>query len=166
MMKATVENHREIILEQEGLSWKLDGRLQSLDINELRPGSYHLLAQGKSYRLEVLAADPSSKKYSFRINGKRADVVLRDRFDDLLKEMGMDAAAVPRSGDLKAPMPGLVVEVPVKEGQEVAKGDTLVILEAMKMENALKAPAQGVVRKIAVKKGQAVEKNEILIHIG
>ena len=137
-----------------------------MDINEFRPGSYHLLVEGVSYRLEVLSSDTDSKKYTFRINGKKTDVVLRDRFDDLLKEMGMDAAASPRAGDLKAPMPGLVVDVPVQEGQQVEKGDTLVILEAMKMENALKAPAPGVVRKIAVKKGQAVEKNETLIHIG
>jgi biotin carboxyl carrier protein len=69
-------------------------------------------------------------------------------------------------GDLKAPMPGLVVDIPVKEGDTVSKGDTLVILEAMKMENALKAVADATVKKIAVTKGQAVDKNTLLIQLG
>jgi biotin carboxyl carrier protein len=91
---------------------------------------------------------------------------MRDRFDDLLKELGMDAAASLKVGDLKAPMPGLVVDIPVKEGDTVSKGDTLVILEAMKMENALKAVADATVKKIAVTKGQAVDKNTLLIQLG
>ena len=75
----------------------------------------------------------------------------------------MDALHAKKAADLKAPMPGLVVEVSVSEGQEIKKGDKLVVLEAMKMENILKSPADGVVKKVNVKKGNTVEKNEVLI---
>jgi biotin carboxyl carrier protein len=77
----------------------------------------------------------------------------------------MDAGSAQKVGDLKAPMPGLVVDIPVKEGDVVKKGDTLVILEAMKMENALKAVGDAVVKKINVKKGQAVDKNTLLVQM-
>ncbi|MNF13023.1 Glutaconyl-CoA decarboxylase subunit gamma [compost metagenome] len=65
--------------------------------------------------------------------------------------------------EIKAPMPGLVLNVIVESGQEVNKGDNLLILEAMKMENIIKSPSSGIVKKILVTKGDKVEKNEILI---
>jgi biotin carboxyl carrier protein len=60
-------------------------------------------------------------------------------------------------------MPGLVLDVRVKEGDEVKKGDPLLVLEAMKMENILKSPAHAKIKKINVNKGQAVEKNQVLV---
>jgi biotin carboxyl carrier protein len=100
-----------------------------------------------------------------RINGKDFDVQLRDRYDDLLHELGLDTITAAKISDLKAPMPGLVVDILVQENSVVKKGDTLVILEAMKMENSLKATADTIVKKVLVKKGQAVEKNEVLVQL-
>ncbi|MNR65826.1 2-oxoglutarate carboxylase large subunit [compost metagenome] len=65
--------------------------------------------------------------------------------------------------EIKAPMPGLVLNVMVQEGQEVGKGDNLLVLEAMKMENIIKSPDSGIVKKILITKGDKVEKNEVLI---
>ena len=67
------------------------------------------------------------------------------------------------SAELRAPMPGLLLNVLVSEGDTVKKGDVIFILEAMKMENALKAMQDGIVKEICVKKGQTVEKNQLLI---
>ena len=67
--------------------------------------------------------------------------------------------------DIKAPMPGLILEVNVKEGDEVKEGDYLLVLEAMKMENALTAPRDAVIKSISVEKGQTVEKNQLLIEM-
>jgi biotin carboxyl carrier protein len=75
----------------------------------------------------------------------------------------MDKLHSAKVNELKAPMPGLVLDIVVSEGQEVKKGDALVVLEAMKMENILKSPADVVVKKISVKKGTAVEKNQVLV---
>jgi biotin carboxyl carrier protein len=63
-------------------------------------------------------------------------------------------------------MPGLVLNVLVSDGQSVAKGDAVLVLEAMKMENIIKAPADGVVKKVAVVKGDKVEKNQVMISMG
>jgi biotin carboxyl carrier protein len=60
-------------------------------------------------------------------------------------------------------MPGMVLSVSVAEGQQVQKGDPLLVLEAMKMENVIKSPGEGTVKSIAVKAGAAVEKNALLI---
>ena len=75
----------------------------------------------------------------------------------------MDNLSAKKLNHIKAPMPGLVLSILVEEGKEVKKGDALIILEAMKMENILKSPADGIVKKIAVKKGVPVEKNQLLI---
>lgn len=165
IMKAILQSGSEYRIERKGDKILLNGVDTPADMKELRPGSWHILLDGKSVEIEVLHIDKASRNYVLRVNGKQTDVTLRDRFDDLLRELGMDNNAASRVGDLKAPMPGLVVDVPVAEGQSIQKGDTLVILEAMKMENALKATGNAVVKKISVKKGQAVEKNEVLVFL-
>lgn len=164
-MKAIVQGKPEIKLEKKGDSLFIENTEQVFDLKELKPGTWHLLLNGASYTIEILSRDPSQKHFSFRLNGKKTGVILRDRFDDLLKELGMDSAAAQKTGHLKAPMPGLVVDIPVKEGQRINKGDTLVVLEAMKMENSLKAAADATVRKVLVQKGQAVEKNVVLVEL-
>jgi biotin carboxyl carrier protein len=75
----------------------------------------------------------------------------------------MSNASAQKVNDLKAPMPGLILQIAVNEGDIVKKGDTLLILEAMKMENVLKAQGDGIIKKIAVNKGDRVEKNHLLI---
>ncbi len=152
-------------VERNGPQLLVNGVLQPFDLKHLHAGSYHLLLNGVSYSMEVLQSDPSKGEFLIKVNGKKVEVHLRTRYDELLKELGMDSSSSQRVGDLKAPMPGLVVNIPVEEGQVVSKGDTLLVLEAMKMENSLKAIADATVKKIVVKKGQAVEKNEVLIHL-
>ena len=91
-------------------------------------------------------------------------MVVKDRFDGLLHDLGMDMQSSAKLDNLKAPMPGLVLEVRVSEGQEVKKNDPIIVLEAMKMENILKAHADGVVKNISVKKGDKVEKNQVMVN--
>jgi biotin carboxyl carrier protein len=62
-------------------------------------------------------------------------------------------------------MPGLVLNVMVEEGQKIKKGDAILVLEAMKMENILKATSEGEVKKILVKKGDKIEKNQVLVSL-
>ena len=99
------------------------------------------------------------------ITNKIFSVSLKDKLDDLLHELGMDAMASLKVNDLKAPMPGLVLDILVSEGQKINKGDTLIVLEAMKMENALKAIGDATVKKVSVKKGNTVEKNQVLVQL-
>lgn len=80
-----------------------------------------------------------------------------------MERMGLQDASAAASKELRAPMPGKVVDILVKPGQSVAEGDPLVVLEAMKMENVLRSAGDGVVAEIAVQSGQAVEKDAVLV---
>lgn len=165
MIKATVNNGSSIHLENKSNTHFVNGEEMAFDLKKLKPGTYHVLLNDKSYNIEVLESNKITKTHLIRINGKSFDVQLRDRYDDLLHELGLDTTISQKIADLKAPMPGLVVDIPVKVGQVVKKGETLLILEAMKMENTLKAIVDVTINKIVVKKGQAVDKNELLIHL-
>jgi Acetyl/propionyl-CoA carboxylase, alpha subunit len=97
------------------------------------------------------------------VNGRHYPVILKDKFDVLLEKMGMNSNAGAKVNHVRAPMPGLIISLKVKNGDEVKTGDTLLILEAMKMENIIKAPGDAIVKSVKVSMGQGVEKNQVLI---
>ena len=90
-------------------------------------------------------------------------MTLQDKFDLLLEKMGMNNANAGNVISIKAPMPGLIIDLKVKDGDAVKHNDPLIVLEAMKMENIIKSPGDGVVKSVKVTKGESVEKNQILI---
>jgi biotin carboxyl carrier protein len=130
----------------------------------LNAKSRHVIYQHKSYSIEVVDFDKVEKVATVKVNGTSYKTVVEDQFDQLLKQLGMDNLAVNKIQQIKAPMPGLVLSILVAEGDEVKKGDSLLVLEAMKMENMIKSPTDGVIKKVAVKQGDKVEKNEVLIN--
>lgn len=138
---------------------------QPFRLDEVNEGArrYHILHEGKSYRLEVLEADYEGKKMVIRVNGNQYPVELRDQFDQLLRKLGLQDLSAQVVNDIKAPMPGLVLRLEAAIGDEVQKGDALLVLEAMKMENVIKSPTDGKVKTIKVSNGEAVEKNQILL---
>ncbi len=98
-----------------------------------------------------------------KVNNTIYDVVIQDEMDELIKAMGFEVGATKKINDIKAPMPGLILDINVTVGQEVKENVPLLILEAMKMENVLTSPRDGVIKTISVKKGDTVDKNELLI---
>ncbi len=134
-----------------------------LDLVKTGPDSFHILHNHTAYQAEVLRQDLQEKKFLIRINGSKYEVELSDSLDQLVRSLGLYAQTATFEKEVKAPMPGLVLEVKVREGDAVEKGQPLLILEAMKMENVIKAPADGQVKKVHIKKGQAVEKNQTMI---
>ncbi len=100
-----------------------------------------------------------------RVNGEAYDVRITDELDDLIERMGLSAKTTHAIADIKAPMPGLVVQVLVQPGEAVRKGQPLLILEAMKMENIIKAPGDATVEEVFAEAGQAVEKNQLLLRL-
>jgi biotin carboxyl carrier protein len=141
----------------------VDGKPFELDLVEVADGHYHIVRNNKSYNIEVVAMDSASKTFSFKLNGTHYSVELRDKFDLLLEKMGMNGGASGKVNNVKAPMPGLIIDLRVREGQSVMAGDTLLILEAMKMENVIKAPRDGVIKTLRIRQGDSVEKNQVLI---
>lgn len=102
---------------------------------------------------------------SFSMNGELHNVTIKDEEQLLLEKLGFTTAKSDLQGIITAPMPGKILEIPVSEGDDVEKGEAILILEAMKMENELKASVAGVIHSIQVKTGESVEKNQILLEI-
>jgi pyruvate carboxylase subunit B len=98
--------------------------------------------------------------------GERRDATVQDERAKQIEGLVRRAEPANQGGVVKAPMPGLVLRIPVSVGQEVAAGQGVLVLEAMKMENEIKAPAPGVVIGIPVQPGQAVEKGQVLLQMG
>tara|TARA_R110001583_G_scaffold145096_1_gene297114 strand:- start:51523 stop:52011 length:489 start_codon:yes stop_codon:yes gene_type:complete len=136
---------------------------QNLDILKLSKSEFHVLQNNKPFQIEIKKQDFSKKEYTIKINSNIYCVKISNQLDVLIKEMGFSLAATKKSNEIKAPMPGLILNLIVKEGQKVKEGDTLLILEAMKMENTITAPKNGIIKSIAVAKGITVEKGELMI---
>lgn len=141
----------------------LNGHEFYLDLVSEKPGRYHVLKDHRSYTVELIAVDSVEKKISLNVNGNNYSFDLTDQFDELLKNLGMDNVNNSVAKELKAPMPGLVLDVLVKAGDSVKKGDAILVLEAMKMENNIKSVSDAVVKKVVVQKGNAVEKNQVMV---
>jgi biotin carboxyl carrier protein len=138
---------------------------QDLDVVKSPDGNWHVLSAGKAFQIEMVSEDQRSKTFSFKINGALYTAKIADKYDRLIDQLGMKTATAQRINAIRAPMPGLVLEVAVSIGQVLAKGDKVLILEAMKMENVLKAAGEGTVKAIHVQKGSAVEKGTLLIEL-
>ena len=141
----------------------LNGEPFAWDIADLGEGRFHILYEGRSYNAEVVAIDFAAKTIVLKLNGQRVELNAKDRFDLLLERLGMSNAAAAKVNELKAPMPGLIVDIRVVPGQAVLKGDPLLVLEAMKMENILKAPADGIVSNLKIALRDNVQKGQVLV---
>lgn len=160
-MKAIIQG-QETALEQLDGVWKPRGNAEA-GITGLPDGRLLLHLGSKVFTARLLDINKQEKVLTLSLNGKSVIVNLKEPLDDLLHSMGLDKMATAKVSNVKAPMPGLVLSVLVEPGQEVKKGDKLLVLEAMKMENIIKAAGDGKVGRIAVEKGQAVDKNQTLI---
>lgn len=163
MIKITVNDSYRTEAENTPDGLLLNQALFEADIIQISENHFHIIHQHKSYEAEVVKADPAGKAFTFKINGKILRVAMQNEFDQLLEKMGIGNGSTGQVKDLKAPMPGLILIISVTEGQEVKKGDPLLILEAMKMENVIKSPADGIVKGIKIRKGDSVEKNQVLV---
>lgn len=137
--------------------------LENLDSISLDESNFHILKDNVSYKAEIVKADFLTKNYTVKVNGNIYEVNLANSLDLLIKQMGFEVGSAKQVNAIKAPMPGLVLEISVTAGQEVQEGDNLLILEAMKMENSFTSPRAGIIKSIAVNKGQAVDKGQLLI---
>ncbi len=143
-------------------SGKINKQNFDFDIIEVKKNSFHLIKDNQSFCVDVIFSDYENKKFVVKIDGVRHEVNAQDDFDILLRKMGMSAAA-DVINDIKAPMPGKVLSILVANGQKIKKGDNLLVLEAMKMENNIKSPVDGIVKQVICKKDAAVDKNAVLI---
>ncbi|MBA3970539.1 MAG: biotin/lipoyl-binding protein [Bacteroidetes bacterium] len=167
MLKVKVNNQQEhsIVLDNPS-SGTINGKAFEWDVIEVKNGSFHVIKDNRSFNVEVIKADATEKSFLVSVNGNKYQLSVKDKFDELLKSLGFDNLNASKVNEIKAPMPGLVLDIRVAEGDQVKKGDPILVLEAMKMENIIKSPTDGTIKKINVKKGVAVEKNQVLINFG
>lgn len=163
MKYQTIINNKkyDIDIQKDG-SLVVNGTVRKVDFQALGPSMYTILAEGLSHELTIEERDGSvevlmrGKLYTTKVMDERA-LIMAQRTGGLTAESGLI--------QIKAPMPGLIVAVKVEPGQEVKAGQTVVILESMKMQNELKSPRDGVIDQVNVSGGQTVEQNKVLVTI-
>ena len=163
MYQVILDSDKHFEIDSSKVGGTINGNLVEWNFKPIEQDRYHIIYKGKSYNAELERTDLEGKSITLKINGRTYNVHVKDKFDLLLEKLGMNKLASPKVNDIKAPMPGLIFSIDINEGDEVKKGDVIMILEAMKMENVLKSPGDGVVKAIKVKKGDSVEKNQILV---
>lgn len=141
----------------------LEGETYEVDFESVSGQPVHsLLVDGKSYEAYVY---PEDKGWQVLLHGNLYLIDVEDERERRLRASLGGGPAEQGEYLLKAPMPGLVVSVPVSEGEAVAKGDVLVILESMKMQNELKSPRDGTIDRVRVKSGDSVEQRDTLLSV-
>jgi len=163
MYQAKTSKGKLFEIEAQPKGIYLNGEEVAWDLVKLGDEKFHVLMNNRSFNAEIVKTDSATKSFTVKVNGQLHEIALKDQYDILLEKLGMNNLASAKLNEIKAPMPGLIFDIKVKEGDAVAKGDAIMILEAMKMENIIKSPGDGVVKAIKVKKGDSVEKNQILI---
>jgi len=153
--KVNVNSEIELDISSENLS--------NLDTVKTSEMSSHVLFNNRSYKAKIVKSDFANKSYDVMINNKSYTIKISNRLDHLIKDLGFSIGSSKHIDLIKAPMPGLILEINVEVGQTVKEDDPLLILEAMKMENVLTSPRNGIIKTISIEKGNAVEKNALLI---
>ena len=137
---------------------------KGVQLDQVRGSQYVLHIEGKTIPVVIEASDRKNIKLSS--NNRVYEAVVQDHRDQLLAEWGLDESSQKGAPEIHAPMPGLVLSVAVIDGQSVATGEPLLVLEAMKMENEIKATFDAVIQSVQVSPGDAVQKGQILIVFG
>ena len=141
----------------------VDGNQFTVDFNSVSGQPvYSLLVDGKSFEGFVY---PGDEAWEVLLMGRQYPVIVEDEREKRLRAAAGGSVSEAGKFYLKSPMPGMVVTIPVEEGQEIEQGQVLLILESMKMQNELKAPRSGTVGRIRVKPGESVEQRQTLLSV-
>ncbi|EDP69986.1 pyruvate carboxylase [Flavobacteriales bacterium ALC-1] len=136
---------------------------QALDAIASTSDNFHILQNNASVKASILSSDFNTKTYTIKVNNNIYNVNINDALDQQIEALGFEVGASKKVNNIKAPMPGLILEINVNVGDEVKEDDALLILEAMKMENVINSPREGVIKSIAINQGETVDKNSLLI---
>ena len=153
--KALVNNTQEFNFTEDVI--------ENLNVADLGNDSFHILSENKSIVAEIVSFDFFKRTSSIKINSKVYEVEIEPPLQDIIKKMGYRTGSSKKVNSVNAPMPGIIIDIQVKKGQEVKEGDVLLVLEAMKMENSILSPKDAVIKDILVDIGNTVDKNKLLI---
>jgi biotin carboxyl carrier protein len=164
MKYITTIGEREFMVEVlEDGQVTIDGKPYRVNLAEIGEGRvYSLIIEGKSVEAYVY---PSEDGWQVLYQGRFYPAKVEDERERRVRQAAGGDGPEHAEYILKSPMPGLVVAVPVEDGQQVAKGDVLIVLESMKMQNELKAPRAGTVTRVRVQAGERVEQQSPLLTV-
>ena len=148
-----VDEHQVIV---DGVTYDVD--FESVSGQQV----YSMLINGDSHEAYIY---PDEEEWDVLLQGILYPVIVEDEREKRLKSSFGSGPTTSGEFYLKAPMPGLVISIPVEDGQEISQGDVLIILESMKMQNELKSPRDGVVSRVRVKEGDNVERKQTLLSV-
>ena len=140
-------------------------QIEAIDLVQQSPVDFNLLQDNQSVNVKLIEADRYAKHLTIEVEGESFYVEIKEELDQVLEKMGFGLIADKHIKEIKAPMPGLVLEISVTEGQQVAEGEKILILSAMKMENSILIHTPATIKKIVVSAGQAVEKGQVLVEL-
>ncbi|KQS31488.1 biotin/lipoyl-containing protein [Dyadobacter sp. Leaf189] len=158
-----IGENRSVAIEKSGDGWLIGDKLFDGDIVSIAEGRFHIIWNSKSYNVEILERNAAEKSARLLINGVEYVTSAKDQLDLLLEGMGLQNTASQKINNIKAPMPGLIQSIAVAEGDHISKGDHLLVLVAMKMENVIKSSGNGTIKSLKVAPGEIVEKNQVLL---
>lgn len=136
---------------------------QDFSILSLPNDTYHAIIDHESINAKIVTQDFNARTFTVSVFGKLYEVYIGNPLDDLIEKLGLEMKEILRIDELKAPMPGLIIESKVKAGDTVREGDALIILKAMKMENTISSPRDGIIKSVEVAADASVEKDQLLI---
>ena len=165
MLQVTVNEKKTYNIDRKTDGIEINGIAATPDISFQPNGLISVLLNNKSYTAIIESVDQKAKSVNLRVNGQLFTTTIQEPIDLLLANMGLDLKSMQKAEPVKAPMPGLVLKILVEPGQQINKGDGLIILEAMKMENILKATGPATVKAVKVSERTAVEKGAVLIEL-
>jgi biotin carboxyl carrier protein len=142
-----------------------DEEINAIDLHQVSPTGFNLIKDHQSINARLINANSTGKMQVIEIEAETFTVEIKDELDQELEKMGFGLAANKQIKEIKAPMPGLVLDIAVTDGQAVNEGDKILILGAMKMENSILIHSAARIKKVAVVSGQAVEKGQVLVEL-
>jgi len=156
----------EFTVHIDDVSFELEqSTIASLDIQAIGSNHFHVLKDHRAFDIQVFEMNILEKTATISVNGNRYHLKIDDAYDSMVEKMGLLVHVAQKMSSIKAPMPGLIIDVLVQPGDEIEEGTPLLVLSAMKMENVLLAEAEGVIKSIAIKKDDTVDKGQVLIEM-
>lgn len=160
------ENNKHYKVKVNDFVFTFDkNEIEKADLIQKSPEIFNLIKNHRSLNIQLLESDISGKHAWVEVDGETFEIEIKDELDQMLDKMGFSTVSTRHIKEIKAPMPGLVINIAVKEGQEVKEGDRILILEAMKMENSIMIHANATIKRIAVTAGQPVDKGQVLVEL-
>lgn len=160
----TVEGKQFLVEVIDEKHVSVDGKIYEVDFESVSGQPvYSLIVDGRSHESYIYQGE--EENWQVLLRGRLYPVTVEDEREKRLRAAAGGGVAETGEFHLRAPMPGLVVAVPVTEGQQVKRGQAILILESMKMQNEIKAPRDGVIGRIRVKAGETVEQKQTLLSV-